>query len=136
MLTDEQVETYLRCRIGETSQRCKKCMNFEQWDDDMQCEFGPEQAKALLSDRAELVEKTEWLEATLTATREQLAERKPTVHPAVGLRFCGEEKFKFGAGGLVYEVLADGVLVTGNDLAGTEMQRVFDHGREYERRQG
>ena len=61
---------------------------------------------------------------------------KPTVHPAVGLRFCGEEKFKFGAGGLVYEVLADGVLVTGNDLAGTEMQRVFDHGREYERRQG
>ena len=54
MLTDEQVETYLRCTIGETSQRCKKCMNFEQWDDDMQCEFGPEQAKALLSDRAEL----------------------------------------------------------------------------------
>ena len=140
MLTDEQVETYLRCTIGETSQRCEKCMNFEQWDDDMQCEFGPEQAKALLSDRAELKVEVQRLEAAYMQMGMRAAELEYTVqhheqeikrlraieheatmvHPAVGLRYC--------------EGTADAVTYRFWIDEGGQV-RWEEAGREYERRQ-
>jgi len=72
MVTEEQVETYLRCTIGETSERCEKCMNFEKWDENMHCSFGPREAKALLTDRAELVAEVERLKAAAEKCRQYI----------------------------------------------------------------